>query len=434
MKKGKNLLIILCFFLLITVLSMIFLNVFLERSGRPFIQKKLSSFTKRGVRLGGLHYNPIQGLVFENLIINKYNSEESFLSFKALILKPSIFSLLFEKRLVFFGEIIPTKKFLLHILCSGRFNLNNKELSLAFKIKQLPYITDLKDLNGTLRLYRDVLEVGITSDKVLLGGVANIIDKNGRTELRGSIEAPYILLKELQVYNLHSNVFLKNDKLYINGLNFKLYDGNVRANANLDIADPKGPFNLNMELDGLDLEAFSKNSSLAKKEIKGRFYAKFNIKGQLLELKDMQGRGYFDIRNGDFWQTSLFKGISKIFYLPELENVSFKEAHGSFVLKDGYIKSNNTELISEQVKLVSKGKVGLGGDLDIIIQAIFKEELVRSSKNFSKVAAILLDKAGQFIGEARISGTFSKPKYSIMPISFDRIIEKITDIFEGILK
>lgn len=434
MQRRKNLLIPLCLFLLIIVLSLIFLNIFLESSGKAFVQKRLSNFTKRGVQLGGLHYNPIQGLVFENLVINKYKSDESFLSFKVLTLKPSVFALLFEKRLVFFGEIIPTRKLQLHILSSGKFNLNTKELNLTFRIKQIPYLKDLKDLNGTLKLFKNVLEIGITSDKVLLGGIANIIDKNGKTELRGSIEAPYILLKELQIYNLHSNVFIKNDKLYVRGLNFKLYNGDAKANADLDIADPKGPFNLNIELGGIDLEDFSKNSTLAKKEIKGKFYTKFNIRGYFSDLKEVQGKGYFDIRDGNFWQTSIFKGLAQIFYLPELENLIFKEAHSSFILEDRYIKSGYTRLISEQVTLASKGKIGFAGDLDIIVQAIFKGELVKSSKNFSKVAAILLDKAGQFVGELRISGTLSKPKYSIMPISFDRILEKFKGLFESILR
>ncbi len=434
MRRRKNLLFLLCFFLLIIVLCLILLNIFLEGPGKAFVQKRLSSFTKRSVQLGGLHYNPIQGLVFENLIINKYQSNEPFLSFKALTLKPSIFALIFKKNLVFFGEIIPTRKFLLHILCSGRFDLNTKELNISFKIKQLPLLKDLKGLNGTLRLHKNVLELGITSDKILIGGVANIIDENNRTELRGSLEAPYILLNQLQVYDLHSDVFLRNDKLYVRGLNFKLYDGGVEANASLDIADPRGPFNLNIAIERMDLEGFSKNSSLAKKEIKGRLNSKFNIKGNLLELKGVRGKGYVDIKDGDFWQTSIFKGIAQIFFLPELEKVSFKEANGWFVLEEGYIKSNNTKLLSDQVTLISKGKVGFGGELDIILQAVFKGELVQSSKNFSKIAAILLDKAGQFIGEVRISGSFSQPKFTIMPISLDRLIQKVKDIFEGILK
>ncbi len=434
MRRRKNLLFLLCAFLLIIVLCLIALNIFLESSGKAFVQKRLSNFTKRGVQLKGLHYNPIQGLVFENLVINKYQSDEPFLSFKALTLKPSIFALLFKKNLVFFGEIIPTRKFLLHILCSGRLDLNTKELNISFKIRQLPFLLDLKDLNGNLKLYKNVLEIGISSEKALLGGIANIVDKNGGTELKGSLEAPYILLNELQVYNLHSNLFLRNDKLYVRGINFKLYDGDVEANTTLDLADPKGPFNLNIEIKGADLERFSKNSSLAKKEIKGRLNSKFNIKGELSELKNVRGKGYVEIKDGDFWQTSIFKGIAQIFYLPELQNVSFKEGYSYFILEDGYIKSRNTRLLSDQVTLILKGKISFWGELDIILQAVFKGELVKSSKNFSKVAAILLDKAGQFIGEVKITGSFSQPRFTIIPISLDRIIQKVKDIFEGILK
>lgn len=420
-----------------------YLNIYLSVKASPFLQKKLSSMLKRKVELGGISCLSPKGIIIKHLVIYNVTNEHPLYYFKALRIRPSIISLIFGKKIKFTCEILPTKKFKAHIYATGKYEVDKDSLFLNFRLKDVPHTRDMGTIYGTLLLFKNpdmkkgeyprrFLELTFASENILLATTSEIKDKKGGTDIIGKLYSPFIKIDTIQLHNIIADIALVNDKLYVYNFTSRAYKGRLSLDGYIDLNNPVNPTAVSIDIADLDINEFSRNSSLFKKEINGIANAKIKLKGSFGDINSMVGQSWLEIKDANLWESTLFKGVADVLMIPPLKRIIFTEAYGLFYLKNSKISTANFKLISNLLDLSVKGNVGLDDSVDAVIRVKFKKELIDSSAWLVKISSILLESAGQFFGNIKISGTLKEPKYSITAVSMENILEKVKKVIDTV--
>jgi hypothetical protein len=444
--RRKN--ILLNFFIVIICLAVIgtsALNIFLYTMGKSILQEKLSKILKRKAEIGSISYFTLKGITIKDLVIWNVENEHPLYHFKELRIRPSINALIFQKKLKFKIELSPTKNFKAKIDAVGSYNFKVSELFLKFRLKDVPYMEDLGTLYGTLRLYKkpdlkkdenptDMLEITFTSPKVLLVAKSSIVNNQGKTELRGRILAPFIKTSKYQFNNINADLALIGDKLYIYNLYADFYRGVFRMDSYMDLDNPIPPFSISANVKDMDVYEFSTTSSLVKRNVSGTCNGTMKLKGILGVTNSLYGKSWVEIKNANLWESGMFKGIAKVLFIPNLKEVVFTDAYGSFQIKNSQFYTDNFKLVSKEMELSIKGSLGFDDKVDAAVKIRFKKELIQESAWLSKISSILLESAGWFVGNVKITGYSKDPSFDVSPIGVGNILDKVKKTIDNILK
>ena len=436
MRKKNILLNLLIMMVCLIVLLGSGLNIFLCTIGRQILQEKLTVILKRKTEIGSVSCFTLKGISIKNLVLWNVTNEHPLYHFKELRIKPSIKALIFEKKLKFRSELSPTKNFNARIDAIGNYNFKTNDLFIELRLRDVPYIEDLGTLYGTLRLYKkldlkqgefptDLLDITITSPRVLLVAKSSIINNQGKTEIRGKIIAPFIKTNKYQFNNINSEVALIGDKLYFYHLSAELYKGAFQMDSYIDLDNPIPPFSVNASVNSMDIYDLSTKSSLVKKEVSGTCNATIKLKGAIGATNSIYAKSWVEIKNANLWETSLFKGIGTVLFIPNLKEVAFTDALGAFQIKNSRFYTENFKLVSKEMELVTKGSLGFDDTVDATIKIRMKKELIQESAWLSKISSILLESAGWFTGSIKISGTTRDPVYTVTPLGVGNILDKV---------
>ncbi len=441
-KKNVLLDILIILTSLIVIFASIF-NIFLATMARPILQEKLSVILKRKVEIGSLSYFSGIGLTIRDLVIWNVENEHPLYHFKELKIKPSINALIFQKNLKFRSELSPTKNFKAQIDAIGRYNFKTNDLFIEFRLRGVPYIGDLGTLYGTVRLYKkldlkkdespaDLLDITFTSPRVLLAAKSSIINNQGKTEIRGRILAPFIKTDKFEFDNISSDVAIVGDKLYFYHLSSVFYKGIFQMDSYIDLDNPIPPFSINANVSNMDVYEFSSNSTLVKKDISGTCNANIKLKGAIGADNALYGKSWVEIKNANLWESSLFHGVATVLVIPRLKEVVFTDAYGAFQIKNSRFYTDNFKLVSKEMELAIKGNLGFDNTIDAAVKIRLKKELIQESAWLSKISSILLESAGWFIGDIKITGNIKDPSFSLNPIGMGNIFDKLKRTIEKV--
>lgn len=423
-------------------------NILLETVAKPLIQQKLPHILKRKIEIERMYSLSFTDLKIKNLVLYNAGNKYPLYYFKVLKIKPSIISMLFDKKLRFNCEILPTKKFKAHIYITGTYDLTDASLMLKFKLKGVPYTEELGSIYGTLHLYKkpinktttqsaDGLDITFTSQRMLLAVTSEIINNDGKTEIKGKLASPFIKTDKFQIYNILSDAALIDDKLYIYNFNCNLYKGTVSMDSYIDLKNPINPSACSVNIKAVDITEFSRNSTLFKREIRGIMQAKAKLKGSMGHKESLYGTVWLEITDVNLWESNLFSGLASALMIPNLKQIIFTDAYGAFHIKNSKIETQNFKLVASALELNAKGRIGFDESIDTVIKIKFKKELIDSSSGLSKLSSLILESAGWFLGNLRISGTLKEPVFTITPIGVGNILDKVKNVldkFKGILK
>ena len=412
------------------------LNIFLCTMARPLLQEKLSIILKRKTEIGPLSYSTLKGLTIRDMVIWNVTNEHPLYHFRELKIRPSIKALIFEKKLRFGSELSPTKNFKAQIDAIGSYSFKESELSIKFRLRDVPYIEDLGTLYGNLRLYKkpdlkkdelptDLLDITFTSQRILLAVKSSIVNNHGKTEIRGKILAPFIKIKKLQFDNINSDLALIGDKLYIYNLHSDFYKGMFRMDSYMDLDNPVPPFSINVNIKDMDIHVFSTTSGIVKKEVSGLCDGNIKLKGAIGATNSLHGKLYIEIKNANLWESNIFKGIATALFIPRLKEVIFTDAYGVIQIKNSRFYTDNFKLVSKETELSLKGGFGFDDTIDAVVRIRLKKELIQESTWFSKISSILLESAGWFIGSVKITGDMKDPEFTVNPLGVGNIFDKV---------
>ncbi|MFH1230310.1 MAG: AsmA-like C-terminal domain-containing protein [Planctomycetota bacterium] len=168
-----------------------------------------------------------------------------------------------------------------------------------------------------------------------------------------------------------------------------------------------------IELAGIDIKEFRRDTPLGNKDISGKFSAELDFNGKGMSKQALNVQGKASVINAQLWEVPVFLSIYNLFTLTEKS--TFKEGEIRFTVSNGEMNIRRLIFSSKDVILKGAGKMKLDdGSLDIQFDAKFLKSIIPKIPIVEWLKEFFL----KSIYTIKVEGTFSNPKAEIKPLPF----------------
>lgn len=251
------------------------------------------------------------------------------------------------------------------------------------------------------------------------------------------VASPQLQAKKLKFDEVFVDYKFKDNFVSMPTITAKPYGGTLAANIAIDYTQENPQYAIELDIKDIDISKWKNDTELKKYDLRGLFYANAEFGGFGNNIETLRGKGRFAIVNGKLWELPVFAGLANILFIPGVEKIVFREAHGSFTVGNKAVYTNDTEMHATEMNLIYDGSVDFDGNLDFSITAAFAKNLLTIPSGIGPLRDWLVDKAGNYIGDIKLKGTLKEPKYAIKPFPIDKILQKklldrlLKGVFEG---
>ena len=211
----------------------------------------------------------------------------------------------------------------------------------------------------------------------------------------------YVFLGRTLPFNrARGDLLITDDRVQLLGVEGKVFDGNVRVNADISTAKHDDNYSANVAVDGIDFPRLT-DLYFKYETAHGRLSGSYDFKGIGDAARTMRGTGKIKVSNGDVFAIPVLGPLSGFLadILPGAGYSVAKEATASFAIKDGVIHTNDFKVSGKFFGMVGHGDIHLLEnklDFDVRINA--------------NGPGILLTPVYQLF-EYKGDGSFSKPNW-----------------------
>ena len=238
------------------------------------------------------------------------------------------------------------------------------------------------------------------------------------------------------------NLIIQRTRSAQSKLNFfgTLYSGDISINSLLDISQTTLPGKFSVALNNIDLARMSQDPRWEKLKLAGTLSSQLQAEGPLLKSEQITGQGSLSILNGQLWTLSFLKGIGKLLFIPEMENVVFTQGKADFTIKDNRLSTENLLLKSKQMELRGKGWIDTDKNISWdIVPKLYETEILQSD-SLKKIPTALISQTDGYIN-IKIRGTVDNPVRTVenfpsklLKKTAEGLLEGVQGIFEEILQ
>ncbi|MDP8246767.1 MAG: AsmA-like C-terminal region-containing protein [Candidatus Tritonobacter lacicola] len=315
---------------------------------------------------------------------------------------------------------------------SGNFGTSTFAISGLVRDFADPYLDLTYNGNANLDRLRKMIPEG-SAPKPLFG--IDLIPK-GNVSLHGTIEGAAFQPEKLAFDLEGSSNSLELAKWFINSVSFSanmkdgfitvdnftgiINQGTITANGTIDTSGEKIRISLAGSGQGINFKGKMPEDS--KEQTYGTLTGDINVKGFPSDPSSLSGDGKILIERGKIWQLNFFKGLQNILGVvhPNIGSIVFDRISGTFSLENSFIDSTDLTLDSSSIKLYTKGRVGLDGTLDCVMDV----QLFNTRGNLiKKVTGTIMNISGQLVG-VKLTGTIKDPDWRPVMLPFFKEIEK----------
>ncbi len=238
------------------------------------------------------------------------------------------------------------------------------------------------DINGEFKLsLRDLPkmlppEQAKQIEALQLAGILKI-----KTQLKGtpqdwpsltsttSIETPALYMLGYQIADLNINAQQKNGEVNPLTINGKLYGGDLNTTSTVMLKEKGFPFTAKAKLDNTSLELLKKDTPLKQQQLSGLVFATADLKGNLMDIRSMQGGVTMKISHGYLWSLEILSKVLSILSSTfQGGDVIITDADATFKIIDQKIMTDNLTLRSATVTLVAEGWVDFDQNIELNIR------------------------------------------------------------------
>ncbi|MFA5059210.1 MAG: AsmA-like C-terminal region-containing protein [Candidatus Omnitrophota bacterium] len=210
-----------------------------------------------------------------------------------------------------------------------------------------------------------------------------------------------------------------------------VYGGKLKLQSSADLTAEQIPYKVSVRLDNTDLSKLKADTIWKDKDISGYFSFLASVRGTLDSLNSIHGQGSIALTNGHIWQVNLLQGLGKFLFIPEFDNITFKEVAGDFVVEDGKVLTDNLMLASDPVTLTAQGWIDFAGNLNFDVLSEFSDEVIEQSSSLRKTITAFLTQTGDYL-KIKLTGSLKEPKYNVS-VSSGEVIRRTKDLLiEGL--
>jgi hypothetical protein len=192
-------------------------------------------------------------------------------------------------------------------------------------------------------------------------------------------------------------VHYDKDQLKVTDFDGSFYNGAIRGNMEVALANKKMDYSLALRVSDADLKEFLDDINEKEQDVTGVLDMKLQLQGQGDDQKTMKGDGKVEIGDGVLWQGALFGVFSRI-----LGKTKATDAKFDFQIADRAVETRNMQIRAGMFTATASGKVDFDANLDFRVQAQF----LRSWPGVNIITKII-----GVLMEYRVGGTVSDPSY-----------------------
>lgn len=202
------------------------------------------------------------------------------------------------------------------------------------------------------------------------------------------ITSPLLSIMGYKINNLNMAITQKEGKISNLTIDATAYEGKIHTVASGDVSSKLMPFDIALNIDGLDLQKLKMDiPNLSAEEIKGKFYLTTVGKANLNDYKSLSAKGSMAIREGFLTEFKMFKGLLSVLNEAlRIGQVMITDVEGNFVIENQKITTDNLRLKSPTIVLLTTGWVNfdqicdlyVGVDMTSGIVPSVAEEVLRS--------------------------------------------------------
>ncbi len=227
--------------------------------------------------------------------------------------------------------------------------------------------------------------------------------------------------------------YAKN-QLTIPNLNFNFFDGDVKAQANVNFSESPVKHSLHLEANRIGLAKFFATLKESKGILDGNLFLKLDLAGAGFEegvwTKTLEGKGVFSITNGEFQTFDVLKELGKSSELQKISGAvtgktAFNDLRCEFVIADDKLKTDDLKLVSSAFQIDAKGDTTLEGILNYRAEVFLSKEL--TSKVLGGMAQNFVTLEGKQLGPipVLVAGPLGKPEVKMDPALFPQFKERL---------
>jgi len=212
----------------------------------------------------------------------------------------------------------------------------------------------------------------------------------------------------------------------INFLNFTAYNGPAAIKGRIVLNAPGPRYSVTGEIKDLDLNLLKNDiPDLKDKTFYGKLSLQAVAEGAGADAKSISGQVQIVVTDGNIWEFNPLKGLGNFIFMPRFDTLSFSHATGDFLVKDGWLTTENLDLMGQDVELLVKGKIGFDGTLDLVAVT----QVPTTGPGQSPIGEAVNTAGG--MTAINITGSVEKPQYKLQPIT-QNIFKKLGDLFSSI--
>ena len=291
------------------------------------------------------------------------------------------------------------------------------DLTYRGKVDLAPMAQKIQEYHGENHLALKLIPKGSLRIDGTIAGKASEPEK-----ITGDLEGSSYSL-EMGKWFINSVIFsanMKDSVITVENFAGIINQGTITANGSIDTGLEKTRVSLVSSARGINFrEAMSENS---EEEIYGTLTGDIKVEGFPSDPSSLTGGGKLLIERGEIWQLNFFKGLQNILGVvqPGIGSIVFDRISGTFSLENSFIDSTDLILDSSSVKLYPKGRLGLDGTLDCVMDV---QLFTTRGSLIKKVTGTIMNISGQLVG-VKLTGTLKEPRWRPVMLPFFKEIEK----------
>ncbi len=252
----------------------------------------------------------------------------------------------------------------------------------------------LLDLNEFMTVYQpsdSVKQVYIETDSTQTTSTTGPIEFPQKMHLVFDADVKQMLIDKMNITNTKGNVELKNQHLYLGGLQMDMIDGRLNVDGKI-IADGRlhPDVDFNLDIKNIDMREAYRQLSLVQKYMpfaassQGSFSTKLNMQTQIsdslkLIASELNAKGALSVQNLKLVDARILQSLSKVIATNKLRNVQVDNFTAHYAIKDGNLKIEPFSTKVMQQPVTVGGTYNLGGTVDLKVDATVNKSLLSNN-------------------------------------------------------
>ena len=245
-------------------------------------------------------------------------------------------------------------------------------------------------------------------------------------DFQADCSSPFLTLQKFKLSNLEFQIRMNNQILNIPYLRSTAYQGMLTGSGLFNLSRPKTSFDARAYLTQMNLAPLGADLELKNKDFSGTGNAQLFLNGTLSEPQTFTGQGFLDVKNGNLFQSDLFKKMGQLPFVrvQGLDMVTFRNLGANFTIHDQKIWTSDLFIHGETVHLNLDGSIGFDQKLDLLMDIHFSNEVIAGAQATGGLVPFVVQEAEGFISQYKVVGTLKEPKYEKQTLPTGKILGK----------